>query len=109
MKITQWSILNKNRTILINEIGDDTVNLKQIFGKNVRYYRFVKKLTQEEFAEHIDMNASYVSEIENGKYGPTFENIEVIAKVLNVKPYLLFQENSNTHKKLPNRVDMKRF
>ena len=101
MKITQWSILNKNRTILINEVGDDTVNLKQIFGKNVRYYRFVKKLTQEEFAEHIDMNASYVSEIENGKYGPTFEN--------NVKPYLLFQENSNTHKKLPNRVDMKRF
>ncbi len=52
---------------------------------------------------------SVYKKIEYGNYGPTFENIEVIAKVLNVKPYLLFQENSNTHKKLPNRVDMKRF
>lgn len=93
MKITQWSILSKKRTILSNEVGDDTVNLKQILGKNVRYYRFVKKFTQEEFAEHIDMNASYVSEIENGKYGPTFENIEVITKVLNAKPYLLIELN----------------
>lgn len=87
--------------------GDDTVNLKQIFGKNVRYYRFEKNLTQEKFAELVDLNASYVSEIESGKYGPTFEKIEVIAKVLDITPYLLFQENDNTHKNLPSRVDMK--
>lgn len=78
--------------------GDDTVNLKQIFGKNVRYYRF---------AERVDLNASYVSELENGKYGPTFEKVEEIAKALNVTPYILFQETKNTHKKLPSRVDMK--
>ena len=83
--------------------------LNSSIGTKIQNRRRALKMTQEEFAEHIDMNASYVSEIENGKYGPTFENIEVIAKVLNVKPYLLFQENSNTHKKLPNRVDMKRF
>lgn len=87
--------------------GDGTVNLKQIFGKNVRYYRFERKLTQEKFAEYVNLNASYVSELESGKYGPTFEKIEEIAKVLNVTPYLLFQENENTHKKLLNRVDMK--
>ena len=83
------------------------MNLKQIFGKNVRYYRFQKNLTQEKFAERANLNASYVSELENGKYGPTFEKVEEIAKVLEVMPYLLFQENDNTHKKLPNRVDMK--
>lgn len=87
--------------------GDDTVNLKQIFGKNVRYYRFEKNMTQEKFAERVDLNASYVSELENGKYGPTFEKVEEIAKVLNVTPYILFQETKNTHKKLPSRVDMK--
>lgn len=87
--------------------GDDTVNLKQIFGKNVRYYRFEKNLTQEKFAEQVELNASYVSELESGKYGPTFEKVEDIAKVLGIKPYLLFQETDNTHKKLPNRVDMK--
>lgn len=86
--------------------GEGTMTLKQIFGKNIKYYRFEKKLTQEEFAERVNLNSSYVSELESGKYGPTFEKIEEIAKVLNIKPYVLFQENENTHKNLPNRVDM---
>lgn len=83
------------------------MNLKEIFGKNVKYYRFKKDMTQEKFAEYVNLNASYVSELENGKYGPTFEKIEEIAKILHVKPYILFQETENTHKRLPNRVDMK--
>ena len=83
------------------------MNFKKIFGKNVKYYRFKKELTQEKFAEKIDLNSSYVSEIENGKYGPTFEKVEIIAKVLEIKPYILFQENDNTHANLPIRVDMK--
>ena len=83
------------------------MNLKQIFGKNVRYYRFKKGYTQEKFAELVNLNSSYISELESGKYGPTFENIEVISKVLEVKPYVLFEETTNTHKKLPTRVDMK--
>ena len=68
---------------------------------------FKKNFTQEKLAELVDLNASYVSEIENGRYGPTFEKIEEIARVLNVKPNLLFEENSNTYKTLPNRVDMR--
>ena len=83
------------------------MTLKQIFGKNVRYFRYKKGYTQEKFAEKVDLNASYVSELESGKYGPTFEKVETIAKVLNVKPYILFQETENTNKKLPARVDMK--
>ena len=59
------------------------------------------------FDKKVNLNASYVSELENGKYGPTFEKIEEIAKVLNIKVYKLFEENDNTHKTLPKRVDMK--
>lgn len=83
------------------------MTLKQIFGKNVKYYRYKNNYTQEKFAEQVNLNASYISELENGKYGPTFEKIEEIAKVLGVKPHILFEENANTHKKLPNRVDMR--
>ena len=83
------------------------MNLKQIFGKNVRYFRFQKGYTQEKFAEKVNLNASYVSELENGKYGPTFEKIEEIAKVLDVKEYMLFYETNKTHEQLPTRVDMK--
>ncbi len=73
----------------------------------MRYYRYEQGLTQERFAEKVELNASYVSEIESGKYGPNFDKIETISKVLDIKPYLLFQETENTHKQLPNRVDMK--
>ena len=83
------------------------MTLKQIFVYNVKYYRFLRKMTQEKFAEKVNLNASHVSELENGKYGPTFEKVEEIAKVLNVKVYKLFEENDNTHKTLPKRVDMK--
>ena len=83
------------------------MNLKQIFGKNVRYFRFQKGYTQEKFAEKVNLNASYVSELENGKYGPTFEKIEEIAKVLDVKEYMIFHETNKTHEQLPTRVDMK--
>ena len=85
----------------------DTMTLKQIFGKNVRYYRYQKNYTQEKFAEKVNLNASYISEHESGKYGPNFEKVEDIAKVLGVEPYVLFQETKNTPKTLPNRVDMK--
>ena len=81
------------------------MNIKQIFGNNVKYYRFQKGLTQEQFSEKIDISTSYISEIENGHSGVTFEKVEIIAKVLGVEIFQLFQKNVNS-KHLPNRVDM---
>ena len=83
------------------------MNLKQICGKNIRYYRHQKNLTQEQFAEKSNLDVSYVSELENGKYGPTFDRLEEIAKILDVEPYILLKETNNTHKKLPTRVNIK--
>lgn len=82
------------------------MNLKQIFGKNVKFYRYQKNLRQEKFAELIELNTAHVSDIENGKVGPTFDNITKISKVLDIDTYLLFQENEYTHTNLPKRVDM---
>lgn len=83
------------------------MTLKQIFGKNLKYYRFTKGYTQEEFAEKANLNTSYVSELENGKYGPKFERVEQIASILDIEPYLLFLVTTETKKSLPKRVDMK--
>lgn len=83
------------------------MTLRQIFGKNVKYYRFQKNLTQEQLAEKVNLDFVHIGKLERGLYGPTFDNIENIAKALDVKPNILFEETENTHKKLPNRVDMK--
>ena len=81
--------------------------LKHIFGKNLKHYRYLKGITQEDLAEYTNLNASYISELENGKYGTTFDTIEVLSEVLGVEPYKFFQETEDTYKELPNRVDMR--
>lgn len=82
------------------------MTLKQIFGKNIKYYRYENKLTQEQLSEKANINPKHLGEIENGKYSTSFDNVEQIAKVLNVETYKLFQETEKTHKNLPSRVDM---
>lgn len=38
----------------------------QILGKNIKYYRKQKKLTQEQMAELLDLSTGFVSQIERG-------------------------------------------
>lgn len=89
-----------------NNIATKT-RLKHIFGKNLKYYRYLKGITQEDLAEYTNLNASYISELESGKYGTTFDKIELFSEILEVEPYKFFQETKDTYKELPNRVDMR--
>ena len=34
------------------------MTLKEVFGKNMRYYRYKKGLTQEKLAEKVDLNST---------------------------------------------------
>ena len=81
------------------------MNLKQVFGKNVKYYRFQKKITQSQLAEKIGVSDVQISRIETGICGTEFEIIEKICKTLNIQPFQLFVEPKSLN--LPRRVDMK--
>lgn len=80
------------------------MNLKDTFGKNLKYYRYQKGYSQEKFAEKTKSDSRYISDLENGKYSASFEKIEIFAKVLEIPAYKLFEENTN-HSSLPPRVD----
>lgn len=80
------------------------MNLKDTFGKNLKYYRYQKNLTQEKLAEIVDSNSRYISDLENGKYSPSFELIELLSETLEIPAHKLFEENIN-HYSLPPRVD----
>ncbi len=67
--------------------------LKKLLGKRIREIRIAKKLTQEELSELTDIGASSISKIESGHFHPTDENLERIAKALNVEPYKLYMFN----------------
>lgn len=53
-------------------------------GNNIRAERSRLHLSQEEFAEKIDIRTSHVSNIENGKVNVKFTTLLTIMKVLNV-------------------------
>lgn len=72
--------------------------IKQLLGKRIKEIRKSKKLTQEQLAEYIGIETSSVSNIENGRYFPTAENLDKIMQILQISPMQLFiVEHNNTH------------
>lgn len=70
--------------------------LKKLLGRRIKEIRIAKNLTQEDLSELTEIGASSISKIESGYFHPTDENLEKIAKALNVEPYKLYMFN---HKK----------
>lgn len=64
--------------------------IKELLGKRIKELRLSKKLTQEQLSELTNIGASSISKIESGIYHPTDDNLEKIAKALNVEPYKLY-------------------
>lgn len=66
------------------------VNLKQKFGKKLQALRKAAGLTQEQVAQTTNLTIESISNIERGVHGPTFDNLEKIAKAVNVEVKELF-------------------
>ncbi len=81
------------------------MELKTLFGKNVKYYRFRKGYTQEQLAEKMDVTPNYISRLERGMHNPPFIMIDKVADALSVEPYELFIKRDDLTK-LPNRVNL---
>ena len=54
------------------------------FGQKVREERLKRKLSQEEFADIAGVHRTYVGMIERAEKNITLENIQKIAKALNI-------------------------
>ncbi len=81
------------------------MRLKTILGKNVKYHRYRKKLTQEKLAEVLNVSSNYVGRLERGQHSPSLDKIEKIAKALDVKAFELFLERDD-YNNLPDRVNL---
>jgi len=67
--------------------------LKKLLGKRIKEIRLSRKLTQEKLSELTDIGTSSISKTESGHFHPTDDNLERIAKALNVEPYKLYMFN----------------
>lgn len=61
-------------------------------GKRVRLYRQKRGWTQEQLAFEADLHRAYVGQIERGEKAIGIENLQKIAKTLNVKMSKLLGE-----------------
>lgn len=66
------------------------MSLKTILGKNIKRYRQLKGLSQEELSEKLDISQQTMSKIECGRNFLTSETLEKIPSILGVNLYELF-------------------
>ena len=82
------------------------MNLKEVVGINLKYYRYQSGLSQEKFYTNLELNPKYMACIERGEENLTIDYIEEIAKKLNISTYELVTYNEN-HIILKKRIDEK--
>lgn len=66
------------------------LQLKTIFGRQLREARRAKGITQAVLAERIDRSLEMVGRLERGEIAPSFETIERLVSELGVHPGFLF-------------------
>ena len=64
--------------------------LRKRFGQRILGIRRQKGMTQERFAELLDISVDFLSLIERGRNVPSFETLERMAKRLRMEPRELF-------------------
>ncbi|HXR61177.1 MAG TPA: helix-turn-helix transcriptional regulator [Solirubrobacterales bacterium] len=64
-------------------------DLQRIFGRNLRAYRQAKGLSQEAFADQLEVHRTYMGGIERGERNLTLKSVERIAARLEAEPLSL--------------------
>lgn len=64
--------------------------IKRILGENIKKIRRAKNFTQVQLSEIVGMDFKNLSRIETGHIYPGADNIEVLAKALDVEVWELF-------------------
>ena len=71
-------------------------NIYDTVRRNIKKYRRMKKMTQQELADASYLSHGYIREIESTNMGATFslDAVEKIANALGIEIKLLFEDNS---------------
>ncbi|WP_084384802.1 helix-turn-helix domain-containing protein [Novosphingobium naphthalenivorans] len=70
------------------------MDVVQLLGENVRHYRKLKGMTQEQLALEAEMERSYVSDLERGTRNPSVRALARLAEALQVEPQCLLSPKS---------------
>ncbi len=68
--------------------------IKDILAQNVRSFRRVKRLSQEDLAAKCNLHRTYVGSVERGERNVTLSTLEVLADALGITVPRLLTEGS---------------
>ena len=71
--------------------------LRKQFGTRLRQIRAQRRMTQERFAETLNLSVDFLSLVERGISAPSFETLEKIARRLKMPVTDLFKFDSDAH------------
>ena len=80
------------------------MNLKEVVGMNLKYYRYQSGLSQEKFYTNLELNPKYMACIERGSVNITVDHLEEIAYKLGISTYELVTYNEE-HAVSKKRID----
>ena len=60
------------------------MEIKNIVGQNIKFYRFKREISQEELAHQANISTTSISLIENGRVDIKLSNLFEISKALDV-------------------------
>jgi transcriptional regulator with XRE-family HTH domain len=66
------------------------MNIKVIFGENLKFYRKAKKLSQEQLSEKVDISVKHLSSIERGLNFVSSDLLEKLAVSVEVPIFYFF-------------------
>jgi transcriptional regulator with XRE-family HTH domain len=64
--------------------------LREKFGNRIKTIRLARSMSQEQFAELLEISVDFLSLIERGINAPSFENLEVFSTQLGIPVHELF-------------------
>lgn len=67
------------------------MDVVKLLGENVRRYRKLADISQEELSLRTGIKRSYISDLERGTRNPTVRVLGQLAEGLKVEPFVLLQ------------------
>ena len=92
---------------LEHTVSMKNLDIRKIFGENVKYYRKKLGLSQEQLTEKLDVSPNHISVIETGSKFVTWKLLEKMVEIFNVMPAALFYVpgTSDIDDSLPNKIN----
>jgi transcriptional regulator with XRE-family HTH domain len=65
------------------------MKLREVLATNLKRHRLAAGLSQEELAHRADIDRTYVSSLERGRYSASIDMLESLSIALDIEPFEL--------------------